>query len=172
MLRRVLAGSRYLILLAVAGSLLASIILLLYGTITIVKLAIELAIHPIFTTEDAKPLSVACIEVIDLFLLATVLYIVALGLYELFIGSDLPTFPWLVIETLDDLKVKLIGVIIVLLAVTFLAYVVEWKGSNNILPLGVGIGLILFALGFILSKVDTNHSPEEPGPLHEANGDS
>ncbi|GHO87459.1 YqhA family protein [Dictyobacter formicarum] len=166
-LRRVLSGSRYLILIAVAGSLLASIILLLYGAAMIVKLAIEVATHPIFTTEDAKPLAVACIEVIDLFLLATVLYIIALGLYELFIGADLPTLPWLIINTLDDLKVRLIGVVIVLLSVTFLASVVEWKGNTNILTLGAGIGLVLLALGYILRQVDTTHMPDEQGPLHE-----
>lgn len=168
MLRRVLSGSRYLILIAVAGSLLASIILLLYGAAMIVKLAIEVATHPIFTTEDAKPLAVACIEVIDLFLLATVLYIVALGLYALFIGNTLPSLPWLVIETLDDLKVKLIGVVIVLLSVTFLSYVVEWKGNNSILTLGVGIGLVLLALGYILRQVNIGSAPETHGPMDEA----
>lgn len=153
-LRRVLSGSRYLILIAVAGSLLTSIVLLVYGAGLIIRLIIGIASRLIFTAEDAKPLAVACIEVIDLFLLATVLYIVALGLYELFIGGNLPTLPWLHISTLEGLKVKLIGVVIVLLAVTFLASVVEWNGNTNIITLGVGIGLVLLALGYILGKVD------------------
>ncbi|GCE08013.1 YqhA family protein [Dictyobacter aurantiacus] len=165
MLRRILGGSRYLILIAVAGSLLTSIVLLLYGAAMIIKLTVEIASHPIFTTEDAKPLAVACIEVIDLFLLATVLYIIALGLYELFIGADIPTLPWLEISTLEDLKAKLIGVVIVLLSVTFLASVVEWKGNTNIIALGVGIGLVLLALGYILGKVDNaGHPPEKSEP--------
>ncbi|GLV55669.1 hypothetical protein KDH_25130 [Dictyobacter sp. S3.2.2.5] len=161
MLRRILSGSRFLILIAVGGSLLTSIVLLLYGAAMIIKLIMEIATHPIFTTEDAKPLAVACIEVIDLFLLATVLYIIALGLYELFIGTDVPTLPWLQISTLEDLKIKLIGVVIVLLSVTFLASVVEWKGNANIIALGVGIGLVLLALGYILGKVDSASQPPE-----------
>ncbi len=40
---------------------------------------------------------------------------------------------WLVITDLDDLKGKLLGVITVLLAVTFLGDVVTWDGSKGIL---------------------------------------
>ena len=39
--------------------------------------------------ESAKDLALGAIRVIDVFLLATVAYIVGLGLYELFIKDDL-----------------------------------------------------------------------------------
>lgn len=154
MLRRVLAGSRYLVLIAVIGSFLASLLILIYGGLTVIGIGIDVVTHAIFTTDEAKHLAVECIEVIDIFLLGTVLYIVALGLYELFIDASLPTPSWLVITTLDDLKAKLTGVIVVLLAVTFLASVVEWNGNTNILALGIAIGVVLFALGFILNRGD------------------
>lgn len=135
MLRRILAGSRYLVLIAVFGSFLASVLVLIYGGLAVVSIILEVLAHATFTVEGSKGLAVACIEVIDLFLLGTVLYIVALGLYELFIDEHLPTPSWLVITTLDDLKSKLLGVIIVLLAVTFLAAVVTWDGSMTIVAL-------------------------------------
>lgn len=166
MLRRVLAGSRYLVLIAVIGSFLAALLILIYGGLTVISIGIDVVTHATFTTDGAKRLAVACIEVIDLLLLGTVLYIVALGLYELFIDASLPTPPWLVITTLDDLKAKLIGVIIVLLAVTFLANVVEWNGSTSIVALGVAIGLVLFALGYLLHQgrkaqyTDDKHSEQ------------
>lgn len=166
MLRRVLAGSRYLVLIAVIGSFLAALLILIYGGLTVISIGIDVVTHATFTTDGAKHLAVACIEVIDLLLLGTVLYIVALGLYELFIDASLPTPPWLVITTLDDLKAKLIGVIIVLLAVTFLANVVEWNGSTSIVALGVAIGLVLFALGYLLHQgrkaqyTDDKHSEQ------------
>ena len=162
MLRRVLAGSRYLILIAVVGSFLASLLILIYGGLTVIGIGIDVVVHANFTTDGAKHLAVECIEVIDLFLLGTVLYIVALGLYELFIDASLPTPSWLVITTLDDLKAKLTGVIVVLLAVTFLAAVVDWNGSTNIVALGVAVGLVLFALGFIINRgTKGEHSNEE-----------
>jgi uncharacterized membrane protein YqhA len=157
MIRRILASSRYLVIIAVLGSFLASVALIFYGGLTTINILIEVFTHATFTIPGAKHLAVESIEVIDLFLLATVLYIVALGLYELFIDENLPVLPWLVITNLDDLKAKLIGVITVSLAVTFLAYVVEWDGNMNILALGVAIGLVLFALSFLLSRTTKDH---------------
>ncbi len=161
MLRRILAGSRYLVVIAVIGSFLASVVVLLYGGLTVLSIAFDAFTRGVFNVDGAKHLAVECIEVIDLFLLGTVLYIVALGLYELFIDESLPTPPWLVITTLDDLKAKLIGVIVVLLAVTFLAEVVNWNGSPNILALGAAVGLILFALGYILRQGAPTHHDKE-----------
>jgi len=164
MLRNVLASSRYLIIIGVLGSFLISIALLIYGGITVVTIVIEVFTHPVFTAVGAKHVAVECIEMIDLFLLATVLYIIALGLYELFIDASLPVLPWLVITNLDDLKVKLIGVIIVLLAVTFLASVVEWNGSVNILALGVSVSLVLFALAYSINRTMKDGHAERAVP--------
>jgi uncharacterized membrane protein YqhA len=58
---------------------------------------------------------------------------------------------WLEIANLDDLKEILLRVITILLAVAFLGYVVDWNGSSNILALGVAVGLVLFAIGFLLN---------------------
>ena len=157
MIRRILASSRYLVIIAVIGSFLASMALIFYGGLTTINILIEIFAHATFTIAGAKHLAVECIEVIDLFLLATVLYIVSLGLYELFIDENLPVLPWLVINDLDDLKAKLTGVITVSLAVTFLAYVVEWDGNTNILALGVSVGVVLFALSLLLSRTTKGH---------------
>ncbi len=157
MLRRILAGSRYLVIIAVIGSFLASVTVLIYGDIAVFGIIFDVVTHGVFTAAESKHLSVESVEVIDLFLLGTVLYIVALGLYELFIDERLPTPSWLVITSLDDLKAKIIGVIIVLLAVTFLAEVVSWNGNTNILYLGLAVGLVLFALGYILNLNNKTH---------------
>ncbi|GAC1388523.1 MAG: YqhA family protein [Ktedonobacteraceae bacterium] len=161
MLRRILAGSRYLVVIAIVGAFLISIALLIYGGLAELNILFEVFAHPPFTVEGAKHLEVGSIEIIDLFLLATVLYIIALGLYELFIDASLPVLPWLVITNLDDLKTKLTSVITVLLAVTFLAYVVEWDGNTNILALGVSVGLVLFSLGYFLARTTKSHDTEK-----------
>ena len=97
MLRKILAGSRYLIVIAVVGSFLAAIGTLVYGGLTVVSVMFESFSHVIFTVDGAKHLELESIEIIDLFLLGTVLYIVALGLYQLFIDESLPTPKWLMI---------------------------------------------------------------------------
>jgi uncharacterized membrane protein YqhA len=71
------------------------------------------------------------------------MYIIAVGLYELFIDSSLPMPGWLRINTLDDLEERLLSVVVVLLAVTFLGSAVTWDGSNGILALGAAIALVI-----------------------------
>src|SRR5438477_2653526 len=156
MLRRLLARSRFLISIAVLGSFLASIMVIVYGGLTVITLMIETFSHSIFSESGSKKLAVSCIQLIDLFLLGAVLYIVALGLYDLFIDDKLPMPSWLIIRDLDDLKGKLIGVVIVLLAVTFLSNVVTWDGNSNILTLGAAIGLVLLGLGYISRNTATH----------------
>jgi uncharacterized membrane protein YqhA len=151
MFRRILAGSRYLVIIAVIGSFLASVAVLVYTGVTVISIVFDAFSHG-FNVDSAKHLEIEAIEIIDLFLLGAVLYIVALGLYDLFIDDTLPMPPWLVIHTLDNLKERLIAVVVVLLAVTFLGYVVNWNGSINIVGLGVSVGLVLFALGYILRR--------------------
>lgn len=149
-LRKILAGSRYLIIISVLGTLLGSIIVLGYGAATVVSVLINVFFdHNVFTTEEVKVVAASSVELIDLFLLSTILYIVSLGLYKLFIDPKLPLPGWLEIGDLNDLKERILGVIIVLLAISFLGYVVEWKfGDYSIVALGLAVGLVLFAIGY------------------------
>jgi uncharacterized membrane protein YqhA len=151
MLRNILARSRYLVVVAILGIFLASIAVFIYGGITVISVIFDVFTHA-FTIDGVKRLEIEAIELIDLFLLGAVLYITSLGLYELFIDEGLPMPRWLVVTSLDDLKERLIGVIIVLLAVTFLGYVVNWDGTTTILELGVAVGIVIFALAFLLSN--------------------
>ena len=152
--RNILAGSRYLVIISVLGTLVGSIIVLVYGAVTVVSVLIEIFFnHIVFTTEEVKIVAVSSVELIDLFLLSTILYIVSLGLYRLFIDPTLPLPGWLEIGDLNDLKERILGVIIVLLAISFLGYVVEWKfGDYSIVALGIAIGLVLFAVGYSLTS--------------------
>ena len=99
---------------------------------------------------------------IDLFLLGTVLYIFSVGLYELFIDQGLPMPGWLRITTLDDLKERLLGVVAVLLAVTFLGSAVTWKGGTDILALGLAIGVVLFVVSLTIAIMARTHSGTPP----------
>jgi uncharacterized membrane protein YqhA len=119
------------------------------------------------STDRGKELTVDFIELVDLFLLGTVLYLIALGLYELFIDDTLPTPKWLHVEDLDDLKRKLIAVIIVLLGVTFLGSAVSWKGGIDILYYGIAIAAMLVPLSAVLflsgrakARQNANEAPD------------
>lgn len=94
----------------------------------------------------------AFIDLADLFLVGTVLYVMALGLYELFIDDRLPLPAWLEIHDIDDLKGKLVGVVVVVLAVFFLGEAVGGDGQRDVLRLGGGIALVIAALTYFLSQ--------------------
>jgi len=150
--RRLLGWSRYLILVAVAGSFVAATTLVLYGAVETGSLVLETLRAGDVSRSGAKNLALAFIEMVDLFLLGTVMYIIALGLHELFIDDGLPVPAWLEIHDLDDLKDKLIGVVVVVLGVLFLGQVVTWDGSRDLLGFGTAIGAVVASLTWFLSQ--------------------
>jgi uncharacterized membrane protein YqhA len=152
MLRPVLAASRFLVLAAVVGSLIAALALFAYGVAETVVVVVDAIAKAEVSSKGAKALALAFIEIVDLFLLGTVLLMIALGLYELFIDSNLDLPEWLQIRTFDDLKYKLVGVVIVVLAVLFLGFVVSWDGQRDLLGIGTAIALVIAALTYFLSK--------------------
>jgi uncharacterized membrane protein YqhA len=157
--RRLLASSRYFIVVAVIGSFVASAAALLYGGVATFFIVITTFRSLEFSTTGAKVLSVDLVTMIDLFLIGTVLYIIAVGLYELFIDPGLPMPGWLKITTLDDLKERLLGVVAVLLAVTFLGNAVTWTGSTDILSLGIAIGVVLGVVSLTIAIMARTHAP-------------
>lgn len=151
MLRPILNASRYLVIAAVVGSLAASLALFAYGLAETVLVIVQTIAKAEVSSKGAKALALEFIEIVDLFLLGTVLLMISLGLYELFISSDLKLPEWLQIRTFDDLKLKLVGVVIVVLAVLFLGHVVAWNGERDLLRLGAGIAAVIAALTYFLS---------------------
>ncbi len=151
-MRRLLSTSRYLVVIAVAGSFVASLTLMIYGGLETVLAVVRTLSSGHLAPEDVRELAYYFIEVVDLFLLATVFYIIALGLYELFIDDSIPLPAWLVIHSLDDLKGKLVGVVIVVLGVLFLGQALSWDGESDILRYGTANALVIGALSYFLSR--------------------
>jgi uncharacterized membrane protein YqhA len=149
MMGKFLSSSRYIILIAVLCAFVAALTLLVVAGVETFQLVIKVITEGV-DGKSVKLLAVSFIEIIDLLLLGTVFYITSLGLYELFIDEQLPTPSWLHITQLDDLKSKLIGVVVVILAVVFLGQVVSWGGSRDILFLGAAIALVIVAITFFL----------------------
>jgi uncharacterized membrane protein YqhA len=163
-LRNIFVASRFIIGLAVLGSFVGSAILLVIATITLFSIAwneIANFVPDNLSRGHIDRLAVDLIEITDIILLGTVLYIVALGLYQLFIDQNLALPRWLKVNDLTDLKRDLIGVVVVLLGVSFLGEVVNWEGEDDILPLGAGVALVIAALGFILWLTPSKYDPDE-----------
>lgn len=149
---RLIGIARYIVLVAVLATLLAATALVFFGAVETIVVIQQVIAKGEFTSKVAKSLLLSFIEITDIFLLATVLYIIALGLYELFIDDTVPVPHWLEIHTLDDLKDKLVGVIIVVLGVGYLGQFVSWDGQTNLLVSGGGTALVIAALTYFLNQ--------------------
>lgn len=148
---RLLGLSRYLIIIAVLAILVAATTLLVYGAAETFGVVRGLFDPEVGAPKGAKGLILVFIELTDLFLLATVLYVIAIGLFELFVDDRVALPHWLEIHDLTDLKEKLIGVIIVVMGVVFLGQVVTWDGERRLLGYGAGIALVIASLTYFLS---------------------
>ncbi len=148
-IRFISGSSKWLFLLAVIGTALIAIFLFVLGFIVTLFTMIEAVVHPQGNLHTLKTLMSVFIEVIDVFLVATVFYIIALGLYELFIAKA-PLPGWLKICDLDDLKEKLLGLVIIALAVVILGETLTWDGTSDILALGIATAAGIAAIsGYI-----------------------
>lgn len=150
MLSRLLSMTRYTVYIPVVGAWVAALITLGLGLYKVILAGITLAQG--LQEKAVKTIVLGMIEGVDLFLLGTVFYLISLGLYELFIDENAPLPSWLVIHDLDDLKNKLVKVVVVVLGVQFLAYVLNWKGEISILYIGLAVALVVFALAYFIGQ--------------------
>ena len=148
-----LLKSRYLILLPILGLALAAAVFFVLGGIGLIRLLYESVLTVLNIAPEAHKLDQGqfiyeVVEYVHTFLIGTVLYITAVGFYQLFIQEI--SFPsWLKIESTEELETNLIGVTVVVLAVNFMGAI--FVGStDNLLQYGAGIALPIAALGLFV----------------------
>jgi uncharacterized membrane protein YqhA len=149
-LRRILASSRYLVLIAVVGTFVGALTLLVYEAMVIANVVMDLIREGSASPKDAKSLAVGLIQAVDVFLIAIAAYIISLSLYALFVDDTLPLPRWLQVHDLEDLKANVVSVVIAVLAVLFLAEAVGWDDTRDILGFGAALALVIVALTFFL----------------------
>ncbi|MFA5370870.1 MAG: YqhA family protein [Sideroxydans sp.] len=153
-------NSRFVVLSAVIGSMLAGFAIFYMATVDVVYL-FQHAMHyadASMSEEMRKTLHDSTVshivEVVDGYLLATVMLIFSLGLYELFI-SDIDQAHGsktasriMVINSLDDLKSKLAKVILMILIVTLFEQAITMPITTplDLVYLGASIALVALAL--------------------------
>ncbi|MEY3317908.1 MAG: hypothetical protein RL540_280 [Actinomycetota bacterium] len=125
------------------------------GSIAIVMVVID----AVTTDLGLKETIVEVLTAVDAILLGTVLLVIGYGLYELFIDAEIEVPQWLRVRDLDDLKSKLIGVVVAILAVVFVGVFVDSNRSDDVISYGVGAGALVVGLAifaFATRKKDEN----------------
>ena len=131
---KVLWNARYITILAVVLSIVSSFTLLVIGSWEIIEAVIFY--NPLFdeSITSNNDLLFKIISAIDLFLIGIVLLIFGFGIYELFVSDiDFANSKFndstLKIRDLDQLKNKIIKVIIIVLIVKFFEKVLKFSES-------------------------------------------
>lgn len=149
---RILTSTRYLVIVPILGLALAAAAFFLFGGYGLIRLIID-AIIQLLTTGHVEheaniPFEIEVIEYVHTFLIGTVLYITAVGLFQLFVEEI--KFPgWLKIDSTEELETNLIGVTVVVLAVNFMG-VVFTQDARYLLEYGAGIALPIAALALFV----------------------
>jgi uncharacterized membrane protein YqhA len=153
MFQRFLAACRFLLIIPVVGCVFLTLGVVLMGVGRILTAGVKVIQMGDFSAKAAKTMSLAVIEIIDLFLIGTVAYITAVGLYKLFIDSQGVQLPMrLQINSLKELEDKIIGVLVAALAVAFLGHAAGGDTPEALLSYGGGIAVVVAALAYFMSQ--------------------
>jgi uncharacterized membrane protein YqhA len=159
--------TRYIVLIAVISLLLASLAVFIFAGVATINIIIESFTEGEFNAEGGRLISIELIEMIDLFLLGTILLITSIGLYQLFIQPDMDLPEWIVVTNLEQLKFNLLAVIIVMLAILFLGAASDYLvGSDGILGYGLAIAGVVAAIALAVWVFNRVFAEEEE-QIHE-----
>jgi len=141
-MKRIMGLTRYVVFVPAIASIIGALLLMAQGSLAMVMAAID----TISNGYGLKETIVEVLTAVDAILLGTVLLVIGYGLYELFIDADLEVPQWLRVYDLDDLKSKLIGVVVAIIAVVFVGVFVDSNRASDVISYGVGAGALVVGL--------------------------
>jgi uncharacterized membrane protein YqhA len=142
MLKKLFGLTRNAVIIPSLASILGALLLMAQGSVEMVFVIID----AISNESTLKESIVYVLTAVDAILLGTVLLVIGYGLFELFIDDELPVPLWLRVYDLDDLKSKLIGVVVAIIAVVYVGIFVDANRSKDVLSYGVGAGALVVGL--------------------------
>ena len=141
-MRKLLGLTRYAVIVPAVAAIIGALVLMVYGSIEMFVVVFEAATGSTYL----KDTIVDVLTAVDAILLGTVLLVIGYGLYELFIDTDIDVPAWLQVNDLDDLKSKLIGVVVAIIAVVFVGVFVDSNRSADVAAYGLGAGALVIGL--------------------------
>ena len=134
--------TRYAVFVPAIASIIGALLLMAQGSWAMLMAVID----SVSNGYGLKETIVEVLTAVDAILLGTVLLVIGYGLYELFIDADLDVPQWLRVYDLDDLKSKLIGVVVAIVAVVFVGVFVDSNRASDVISYGVGAGALVVGL--------------------------
>mgnify|MGYP000405592443 FL=1 len=153
-MKRILGWARFAVVVPAIASIIGALLLMAQGSISMLTIVAQ----AITDGSSLKESIVDVLTAIDAILLGTVLLVIGYGLYELFIDADIAVPHWLRVNNLDDLKSKLIGVVVAIIAVVFVGVFVDSNRSSDVISYGVGAGALVAGLAIFAFATRKNGS--------------
>ena len=141
-MRKLLGLTRYAVIVPAIASIIGALVLMVFGSLEMFVAVLEAATGSSYL----KDTIVEVLTAVDAILLGTVLLVIGYGLYELFIDTELEVPTWLQVNDLDDLKSKLIGVVVAIIAVVFVGVFVDYNREADVAAYGLGAGALVIGL--------------------------
>lgn len=161
---RVLWQSRLVVIVAVVASAFLALGAFYMATVDVVVLLGNLlpyaspALDPTAREALREATVAGIVKAVDGYLIAAIVLIFALGLYELFINKIAPSdgvaraMPRLIqVETLDDLKDRIAKLILLVLIIEFFQYALKLTYANTLDLLYLSIGILFIGGALYLS---------------------
>jgi len=153
-MKRILGWARFAVVVPAIASIIGALLLMAQGSISMLTIVAQ----AITDGSSLKESIVDVLTAIDAILLGTVLLVIGYGLYELFIDADIAVPHWLRVNNLDDLKSKLIGVVVAIIAVVFVGVFVDSNRSSDVISYGVVAGALVAGLAIFAFATRKNGS--------------
>ena len=147
--RKVAGRTRFIATVPATGLLIAAVVLAIGTLVGLVISSYEYVIGEI----SLHDLTIEYVEDADAFLLAVALYILSIGLTNLFVSENIPLPKWLEFHDFDDLKERLTSVIVVMIGVFFLGHVLKNAQGIDTLWIGLGCAAVIIALSIFMRTV-------------------
>jgi uncharacterized membrane protein YqhA len=158
-MRKILGLTRYAVLIPSIASIIGALLLMAQGSISILMVIADAVLYNAYL----KDTIVDILTAVDAILLGTVLLVIGYGLYELFVDTRLEVPEWLQVRDLDDLKSKLIGVVVAIIAVVFVGVFVDANRAADVVSYGLGAGALVAGLAlFALATRKESAKPKAP----------
>lgn len=166
-MRKIVGWTRFSVFVPALASMVGALLLMAQGSIAVVATVVRV----IAAQTPLKDSIVEILTAVDAILLGTVLLVIGYGLYELFVDSEIKVPSWLHIRDLDDLKSKLIGVVVAIIAVIFVGVLVDTTRAADVISYGVGAGALVLGLAVFAYATKKSSGPG-PTPASTAAGDT
>ena len=152
LLARLLEKSKYLSVIIVLLTLLAALALCLAAAMSFVTIVLEAVQEGPWLPKVVKEAAIGFLSMIDLLLIAIGLQTIAIGVYRIFLNSDLVIFPGLGVSSLGELKNSVIKMVAIVLSILFLEAAFKLGPGQPILYFGLAIAAVIAAFAWAISQ--------------------